>query len=640
MPLNKINFLIDRGSYDLAIEELHRLLEPCEEWLKYFKLGKCMYLKSNYSKAIKFYSKSLELNKSFDTYLALSKCFRADGDSLRAMSVLDKAVAFEPSFDTFYSLGEYFRQIKDYERSVASFKRALSIKKDYKCLVRLIISLQSDNKFNEAIEASLEVIQINPNPDVLSKLFNSYLNAKLYDEGIKFLERVLSSPLLIRGSSLEIKCRSMLGWHYYKSKNYRKTIDFLSDPDFLRTLNTTQDFLSFYSALTCSYTACNQPNQAVKAFEVYHLASKLISDFDPFIGQERQYLSISNVELQRLKKACLKNGLEFISSNKPNQEADLKMQNYLLYLHIPRCGGTSFQHPLATLKHALNSNISNRTLNKRGFKYLNTGNQIHGENEAKSIVNLLGRSSFESLHSAHIGYHGPRWHDVHSQLINSTNLPLMAYACVREPRERLLSQIKKDSARISYESMKEKINSGHSDYDNSIYKWIFDHQINDAHFNNRLPSQSYLGRRIDKEFMDSMVLIDLNDRKFARDVKSCFLSSSHLPNILQVQKFEASAGWHKKISDDTINEIFEYCVEKGFLDKDLALDLPSLTVKAKKYFYSSVDNSRQAMILHPVTYVCLGLSASDFVSTKLLFGDPDRVITHLLSKHALDAMAI
>ena len=40
-----------------------------------------------------------------------------------------------------------------------------------------------------------------------------------------------------------------------------------------------------------------------------------------------------------------------------------------------------------------------------------------------------------------------------------------------------------------------------------------------------------------------------------------------MPNILQVQKFEASAGWHKKISDDTINEIFEYCVEKGFLDK-------------------------------------------------------------------------
>ena len=136
--------------------------------------------------------------------------------------------------------------------------------------------------------------------------------------------------------------------------------------------------------------------------------------------------------------------------------------------------------------------------------------------------------------------------------------------------------------RSSEEFILDKIKTKHSDYDNTFHKWIYDYGIADAD-NPYLNSIESVSHNInDPKYLDKFAFIDFTDGHTISKIKSTFLSSSSLPNILQFSKLQSFKDLKCSIGDKVVEDAFRRCVDEGFLEKDETLDIYSLTKKSSE----------------------------------------------------------
>ena len=330
--------------------------------------------------------------------------------------------------------------------------------------------------------------------------------------------------------------------------------------------------------------------------------------------------------------ASEENNFQFIPSFKSTEAQLLDRYKHLMFLHIPRSGGTSFQHPIAGLKLLL-SKFSKRKFNPANIrKYLCSGNQIHGSIEASAVKNLITSESVDGLVSAHLGYHGPNWSLLHDHINKIMGYEIKVIATVRDHRERLRSQIEKDAkSRASENFILEKIKSRHSDYDNSCHKWIYDYGIKDALdlcLNEMKGQKVLLKKKInDPHYINVFEFLDVSNNDSIRRVKSEYLSASMLPNILKYSRLNSFRDKRCSLDSKFIENAMNLCLDMGFLENDSKLDLQYLTKKSSKYLSLIADAKMNFHDIHPLTYLIGNdIRSGSIVSTADFIKDPVSLI--------------
>ena len=236
---------------------------------------------------------------------------------------------------------------------------------------------------------------------------------------------------------------------------------------------------------------------------------------------------------------------------------------HLLFVHIAKCGGTTFEQPLDIMKHHLI---------KEG------GDQksiITGKLANKEVVNII--KDIEDTHSSFYCVHNVPWKYIYKNQV--------VFSIIRNPKDRLLSHLKHKARKWDYEKLIRDIDSKNSMFDNTMHKHLFEY-----------------GSR------DKINCIDINDTQSLHSLKSTYLSSAKLPNILQSSRF--NEGKERKpinITEKQLEEAFDSCITKGYLKKDENIDF-----KFKKFI-------SEGQRVHPLTFVVTKEERYGIIPTTHLF---------------------
>jgi len=236
---------------------------------------------------------------------------------------------------------------------------------------------------------------------------------------------------------------------------------------------------------------------------------------------------------------------------------------HLLFVHIAKCGGTTFEQPLDIMKHHLIKEGGDQ-------KSIITGKLANQE-----VVDLV--KDIEDTHSSLYCIHNTEWESIYKNQV--------VFSIIRNPKDRLLSHIKHKARKWDNEELIKNIDAKNSIFDNLMYKHLFEY-----------------GPR------DKINCIDINDTQSLHSLKSTYLSSAKLPNILQSSRFnEGSDRKPIKITEKQLEEAFDRCIAKGYLKKDENIDF-----KFKKFI-------SEGQRLHPLTFIVRKDAKYGIIPTTHLF---------------------
>ena len=236
---------------------------------------------------------------------------------------------------------------------------------------------------------------------------------------------------------------------------------------------------------------------------------------------------------------------------------------HLLFVHIPKSAGTTFEQPLDIMKHYLKKEGGDQ-------KTLITGSLANRE-----AVNLMRNA--ENTHSSFYCIHNTWWDTLYKNQV--------VFSIIRNPRDRLLSHLKHKARGWDFSQLMKKIDENGSMFDNNIHRHLF-----------------IYGER------DKINCIDIKDTKSIIGLKSTYLSSAKLPNILQARRF--NDGDDRKpinITEKQLEEALSRCIAKGYLEKDENIDF-----NFKKFI-------SEGQRVHPLTFVVRKDAKYGIIPTTHLF---------------------
>ena len=202
----------------------------------------------------------------------------------------------------------------------------------------------------------------------------------------------------------------------------------------------------------------------------------------------------------------------------------------LLHIHIPECAGLTFEKPIDILKHYI--------IDPKGSQVA-----LHsGRMSNQSLVNKCPVEDIPSCYSVH----NVDWERLY------TDQTVVAF--IRDPHERLNAHIYKmiNEKNWSYEQLDEYIENAENYHDQTI------HQEYNAYYFNNVIDYHCRGR-------DYIHYVKWDDKKSYHALKSHYLSSASLPNILQ---FDYIPVIPQPSLDSRIVERYNRCIDKGYLEKD------------------------------------------------------------------------
>ena len=155
----------------------------------------------------------------------------------------------------------------------------------------------------------------------------------------------------------------------------------------------------------------------------------------------------------------------------------------------------------------------------------------------------------------------------------------MPNSCIdykRTKGKRLYSHILHDAC-LGYglEFFKQQVTSENSNYDNTMHKYLLDFEMDNYPFNIKEKNLN--------ENINDIELIDVADDMTKDSVKTAILSSSRLPNILQMSRLNEAGSRHaNRIGNKTVKAIFEGCISRGLLKKTSRLITMNYKKRRKK----------------------------------------------------------
>ncbi len=517
----------------------------------------------------------------------------------------------------FFALGTAKYKSGDYEGAINFYRKSIATKEDwysYHCLAWALFRQNNMKESRIIFEKSISLNEYWNSYNGLGwALFNSTLFSKAIDAFRKSL-KLKENINAFRG----------LGWSLFRTKQYSEAI-----VAFRKTLryegSDENEILSIYRQLADSYDLINKKSSSLRTWNIYFSYSGLINKIDPFIGLERTYEQIESNKLEQITYNFLDNGFEFSPSYQIADDSSLKEWRHILYLHIPKCAGTSFEQPLRILSKLLYK------LQPKGFtndlidNYI-VPEPIRSKYEVQVLRKKIEFSTPNKIKSTFISCHGVSWNPLSSSISKAIENAPKVLVLSRNPKQRLLSQVRHEA--FNYESIdklidyiEENTSKKNSELNNIMYKYIFDVGLNAIESKTELEK-----RQILPNDLDDMAFVDISDVSSKMKIRSAYLSASRLPNVFQYSKLNDSLSRGKKLvkqlNEDEIKYAFNRCIELGFVEKDEAIDFDCLHKRTlSKINNFSFDNEHISNI-HPLTFILSKESIGSIVPTKMFLENP------------------
>ena len=348
------------------------------------------------------------------------------------------------------------------------------------------------------------------------------------------------------------------------------------------------------------------------------LRSAPINTFDPSCGV--QYYELSRTLLEEKKNVMHAAGYTFLSSSNQFASSSDAFWRNLVFVHIPKCRGTSFQLPLQRSYDAalaINKASHHEPL-ERLFSYGN----IHNSTVLTKIQSALLSDIEKPPRSIFCSPHGCNWESLVESVELKNKIHPNIVMILRNPQKRLMSNIRHYlyySNSIS--DFRRKTKEEFYNFDNCLYRYLFS---DFGEFIDKRKALSLLCERLD-EVTNRVSCFAMDDDFYLNQIKMLYLSAAGLPNVLHWSRLkdsydrekEKSSNW----SDDEVISEYQRIVSSGGLDLDISIPIEKLIKISKKKLKLPQPSCEEESdcLLHPFTLVIDRKSRYRVVETKSLF---------------------
>ena len=612
----------DMQQYQSAVNAFRQSLALEEHWQTYQGLGLALYRMQQYRPAVDAFRHSLALEEHWQSYQGLGWASHDMQQYQSAVNAFRQSLALEENWNSYQGLGWALYKTQQYRPAVDAFTQSLALKEHWQSYQGLGWALLLMQQYQSAVDVFTQSLAIEEHWQTYQGLGLTFLRANIYKKSIDAFRK----SLMLRE---DWDTYLGLGRSLLKANQFQEAIEAFRKALALNNLNSIELTAELNSELADAYDGAGNVESSIAAWQVYLSYLEPISSLDPYLGNGVNYEQVNHEQIESINSICASIGLDFNPSFEGGNEASIESWKYLMYLHIPKCGGTSFETPLYLLKECLKGKSCDLPQANRINGYLGISRLV-SNHAITALVNSISSNSCNSLKNAFLGLHGAKWsslHDCIGELFN--NCPRIV-TTVRDPGQRLLSHIKHQAFQYcaSIDDLLAIADNQNSIFNNLMYRQIFDYGLRG---DNSYSNSELGGERLD--LIEDMDFIDMSDSAVISKVKSSFLSASSFPNIVQTSRFNDSKereGIHGlKLSSDDIEYVFKYCVEKGFLEKDRSIDYNFLKKRTLKRLRFSSVVEECASSIHPLTFVIFDENRYSIIATKKLLDNPLRVLQEL-----------
>ncbi len=548
--------------------------------------GEENYANGDYSKAIFEFRRSLAIIENWSAYFGLAWSLLKNEDYIEAINIFKKSIELHEDWNAYFGLASALYNLTYYKEAVEYFEKSLELKQEYISYKGLGLSLFNDRQYEKAAIIFRKSLELMEDGNIYYKL------GLALDHNKKFIE----SHEAFNNSIKELR-KSLFNQINFSNKQY----------------------FDLYENLSDNYCKLNRSKSAIRALEINLNQCNPISFIDTCQGMK--YFIVENEEIQKLNISLRSKGMQFHPSFESGNDKSLIKWRYFMYLHIPKCGGTSFFYPLNRVIEYLSEIQSNNSLVSNKNSFIATGN-LKNHNYVNALSNWISRNNnFKNVDGGIFTPHGSTWRDLYQNISKAVNTQPRIICSVRNPYERLLSQIKMYAQMCSsVDSLLDWIEDDFMDFDNCMYRYIFDYGLNGDLVT--IDNQILIDKNNKLEDID---FISMSDEDTSAKFKTTFLSASSLPNILQYSRLNSSNDRQcikGKLTAEVSQIVFQELSKKGFLKKDENINFNKLISETKNRLDFPLLSNDKITAIHPLTFIIDKNMHCSLISTKELFENP------------------
>ena len=263
-----------------------------------------------YQQAIDAFKKSLTLKEDWQTFQRLGYAFYCAKQFPQAVETLKQSLGLKKDFKSYQGLGWALNRCEQYQKAADAFRQSLSLKEDFKSYQGLGSALYNIQEYQQAVAAFKQSLSLQEN-------WESHQG---------------------------------MGYAHYDAQDYPQAID-----SFKKSLILKEEHKS-YRYLGSAFYELGKIKQGIKATRLFyrHLSPHL--NIDPLLGEAHK-VSASRDLIQKIKFDLSKKNFAF----HPSYPSEIENNNnfnswkHLIYIHIPKCAGTTFERPISELANYINT---------------------------------------------------------------------------------------------------------------------------------------------------------------------------------------------------------------------------------------------------------------------------------------------
>ncbi len=539
-----------------------------------FALAIDNYKRGNYQLAIKAFNKSLALKEGWQSYQGLGWALYNTNQYDPAIEAFNKSLALKEGWQSYQGLGLALYNTNQYDPAIEAFNKSLALKEGWQSYQGLGWALYNTNQYDPAIEA-----------------FNKSLALK---EGWQSYQG--------------------LGWALYNTNQYDPAIE-----AFNKSLALKESWQS-YQGLGLALNKLGKVKEATRATQNYYRHSHCNphKKIDPFLG-EKSGVAVTRDLIEGITKNLSRIQFEFYPSYYPGEQIEEQLQSWkhLIYIHIDKCAGTTFEAPLSKLLKyiELKNQVGIRNSNAESKHYLWHGNLGEKHNHDAYLLEAFKGKTFNDLQGSFFANHWAR-HGTYYQRLEKEGISAKKICLVRDPSQRLYSHIREYTCYTINKHV--LLDMCIEDLSNIMDRYIYDYNLFKGY------EESPYCDPFDYEKCETIDFLDISDNHAISKVKSSFLSATLLPNIVQYNRLNDDK--NKIISkgslqDEDFQSIHKELISRGYLERDNQIDLEFLKQRTKERL-NFPELIKTGTVLHPITFIYSKFGATKLIRTKDFIADP------------------
>ena len=538
---------------------------------------------------------------NWESYKGLGLALNNTQQYPEAIVAFNKSLALHDDWGSYKGLGWALNNTQQYPEAIEAFSKSLALHQEIGSYTLLGIAQAQNRQLNEAVESFCKSLALSDN----------------------FFAYQLIAEALIK---INTKNRALM--------HITKLISIMKDPTLTQS--------NLYTSLAKAYANDGNKQAAIRCWNIHCSITEPCTSIDTYLGKGRNYTHLGTNQLEKLNNTCAANGCEFIPSHQVSNDLLAEPWKYLMYLHIPKCAGSSFVTPLSNIIFHLRQ-IHRDTPNLIGTKHFLVTENLE-EDRIDALADYITNNAINTINGLFAAPFNATWNNLYNRIEANYNVRPRVITTVRDPRKRLFSHIRHKSYECkNLSELIELIECNNSIFNNSIYRHIYNCNMTDL---NNLSDTSATSHSLNGTLaalpIEDIDILDISDTSTAANIKSAFLSSTLLPNIVQYSRIneskerdEGGSRYRQRtISDDELINAYNLCLKKGFLLKDESIDynfLVNRTLRRLRFpSYANKPNHR----IHPLTFVVSGIHNPHtffVVPTEQFLSDPLSLIQKINS---------